>query len=479
MTASHDFAELADRLRRLPEHADKQLRELFQKHAPVFVARAPGRLDVLGGIGDYSGSLVLEMPIAEAAFAAVQRVPQPGIVVASLHHNGNSARVASIPADDWLQLRSSDYSAMRQALAEVPESAWAAYIVGPILTLLRETNTTIDDGIRILIDSRVPEGKGVSSSAAIEVATMRAVTAMLDIELTGAEVARLCQLAENHIVGAPCGIMDQMTSALGRENEVLALRCQPAILEGFVPIPEQIAFWGIDSGIRHAVSGADYGSVRCGAFMGYRIIADALGLPVESSRETPGRVEIDDQRWHGYLANIRPGEFEGQFAAIVPERIGGRDFLARYTGTTDHVTRVDPARTYAVRAPTLHPITENARAERFRELLLQPIADESLIEMGDLMYAAHASYSDCGLDSEGTDLLVELVRGAGLGSGLFGAKITGGGSGGTVAILGRADAEPAVEQIARQYAERTGRPAYVFRGSSPGAYGMPVGQVII
>ena len=89
--------------------------------------------------------------------------------------------------------------------------------------------------------------------------------------------------------------------------------------------------------------------------------------------------------------------------------------------------------------------------------------------MGELMYGSHASYSACGLGSDGTDLLVELVREAGPAAGLFGAKITGGGSGGTVAILGRADAGPAVAEIARRYREQTGREPYVFAGSSPGA----------
>ena len=88
--------------------------------------------------------------------------------------------------------------------------------------------------------------------------------------------------------------------------------------------------------------------------------------------------------------------------------------------------------------------------------------------MGELMYASHASYSACGLGSDGTDLLVELVRQAGPAAGLFGAKITGGGSGGTVAILGRADAAQAVAEIARRYHEQTGREPYVFAGSSTG-----------
>jgi L-arabinokinase len=154
---------------------------------------------------------------------------------------------------------------------------------------------------------------------------------------------------------------------------------------------------------------------------------------------------------------------------VLPLAVSGREFLERYSGTTDLVTRVDPARTYAVHQPTLHPIGENARTSRFRELLQAEASESSLTEMGELMYASHASYSACGLGSDGTDLLVQLVRDAGPKCGLYGAKITGGGSGGTVAILGRSGAAASVKQIAERYSLMTGRPTYVFRGSSPGA----------
>ena len=475
-----DFAEHVERLQRLPQHNNRLLRSLFDKRSPVHIARAPGRLDVMGGIADYCGSLVLEMPIAEAAFAAVQCSSEPGIVVASLNQiDQNDARLARISEQEWMQLCSSEYEIIRKVLANDRDSAWAAYVIGSVITLLREKNAPLTGGLRILIDSQVPEGKGVSSSAAIEVATMRAVAELLEVELKGEELARLCQLAENRIVGAPCGIMDQMTSALGRENELLALRCQPAIVEGFVSIPSEIAFWGVDSGIRHAVSGSDYSSVRCGAFMGYRMIAEAAGLSVHVGTDGSGAVLIEDKKWNGYLANITPDEFRERFESVLPERLSGAEFQQQFHGTTDQVTRVDPARECAVLAPTLHPIEENARVRQFRSLLQAPITEDSLVEMGSLMYASHASYSACSLGSEGTDLLVELAREAGPASGLYGAKITGGGSGGTVAILGQADAGLAVEQIAQQYTDRTGRHAHIFRGSSPGAYETPVMQVII
>jgi L-arabinokinase len=91
------------------------------------------------------------------------------------------------------------------------------------------------------------------------------------------------------------------------------------------------------------------------------------------------------------------------------------------------------------------------------------------IRLGDLMYESHASYSACGLGSDGTDRLVALVRQAGTERGIYGAKITGGGSGGTVAILADAEAGETVRTIARRYANETGRDSYVFEGSSPGA----------
>ncbi|MEX2307390.1 MAG: hypothetical protein WD738_07345 [Pirellulales bacterium] len=468
--ASLELESYLESLRTLLGPPHERVRDLFEAGTPICIARAPGRLDIMGGIGDYSGSLVLELPIREAAFAAVQLTPEPGAIVVSFHEGSpEAARRIEQDALQWRNLLQRDYGQARAMLRSAPDAAWAAYAVGPVLVLCREKLRTLNCGVRILIDSRVPEGKGVSSSAALEVATMQALASLAGLEMPGEEIARLCQMAENLVVGAPCGIMDQMTSALGRENHLLALRCQPAIVEGHLPIPSEIAFWGIDSGIRHAVSGSDYSSVRTGAFMGYRIIAEIAGLNATSPKDSPGRVDVNDDLWKGYLANVSSAEFHERFASAVPLEMSGHEFLGRYGGITDRVTRVDPTRTYAVRGPTLHPIEENERVERFRGLLQGHVDDRSLADMGALMYASHDSYSACGLGSDGTDLLVKLVREAGAKNFLYGAKITGGGSGGTVAVLGRAEAGPAVETIARRYTAISGRPAYLFRGSSPGA----------
>ncbi len=442
---------------------------LFGQGVPLVVARAPGRLDVLGGIADYSGSLVLQRPIREATLVAVQAVSEPGLKLLSLAtENGHEARSLELNSSTTRQLLEGGYAAARRWFARDPALHWAAYVLGVLLVLERERGLQLNCGLRILVESKVPEGKGVSSSAALEVATMQAVTGLVGTTLEGAELARLCQMAENFVVGAPCGIMDQMTSALGQADALLSLLCQPAKVQGFVPLPSSIRFWGIDSGIRHAVSGSDYTSVRTGAFMGYRLIAELAGLK-EVARSEDGILRIDDPRWSGFLANLSPAEFDRDFAPHLPTELRGDEFGALYGGTTDPVTRVDPNQTYAVRRPTAHPIHENARVRRFATLLEADPNEPALREMGELMYGSHASYSACGLGSDGTDLLVELVREAGPAAGLYGAKITGGGSGGTVAILGRADAGEAVVGIARRYREATGREPYLFAGSSPGA----------
>lgn len=443
---------------------------LFTPGAPIHVARAPGRLDVMGGIADYSGSLVLQLPIRQAARVAVQPRADRRLRVLTRGDMPPGRRaVADYLLDDLAPGgRPIDYARARDLFRRDPATSWAAYVAGAFVVLMREKGLIFDRGASMLIDSSVPEGKGVSSSAAIEVAAMRAILAAWSVNLPGRELALLCQKVENLVVGAPCGIMDQMTSACGRSGRLLALLCQPAELQGDLEVPDGLALWGIDSGVRHSVAGADYGAVRVGAFMGYRILAGAAGL--QAGPAGAGRVRIDDPLWGGCLANVAPSLLESRFAGLLPESLSGREFLDRWGGITDEVTAVDPGRVYAVRAPTAHPVYEHFRVRAFSRLLSGDMADAVRTGLlGELMYQSHASYSACGLGCPGTDRLVELVRQAGPACGLYGAKITGGGSGGTVAVLGRRDAAPAVQAIADRYAAETGHRPVIFSGSSDGA----------
>ena len=461
--STHGLRDVTEFIETLDKHE-----ALFENRSEITIARAPGRLDVMGGIADYSGSLVLELPIAEATFVALQKDDARQLRIVSLVENGVLSFEMPL-ADLERDGEPIEYDEAQQYFNSDRTRHWAAYVAGVFLVLSRELGVRFDRGARLLISSRVPEGKGVSSSAALEVATMSAVAAAFDIEVGPREMALLCQQVENLVVGAPCGVMDQMTAACGEANQLLSLICQPAELQGSIKLPEDLAVWGLDSGIRHSVGAGDYGSVRAGTFMGYRIIAELAGFTVTQSG---AQVVIDDPRWGGYLANLSPWEFEEKFAANLPESLSGDEFFLHYGGTTDRVTKVERERRYAIRASTEHAIYESYRVKKFAELLDKQARGSRLgdkMAMGELMYASHESYSACGLGSSGTDLLVGLVRLHGVDSGLFGAKITGGGSGGTVAVLGNSDAEPAVLDVAHRYAAMTGHEPYIFRGSSPGS----------
>lgn len=433
----------------------------------TIIARAPGRLDVMGGIADYSGSLVLQLPLGVHTTATLTARDERIIEIISKRGAGQDA--FRVDLDSLLTGALSAPEVVRAHFADGRLPRWGAYILGAVYACIVRNASRLRRapyGFRLHIASRVPAGKGVSSSAALEVASFAAVAAAHDAVFTPEEIATECQWAENHLAGAPCGIMDQMTSACGRRDHLLRLRCQPASVEGHVAIPDGWRFYGIDSGIRHAVSGGDYGTVRTAAFMGYRIIAALAGLRAEPDGL---RTLVHDDVWHGYLANISPTEFVSRFEQRLPVEMLGADFLAEYGGITDTVTRVDPAAVYPVRQATAHPVRENARVERFAELL--PVLGSDVTaasQMGALMYAAHESYGACGLGSDGTDTLVAMVRASHERDGLFGAKITGGGSGGTVAILGTVAAEGAVRDLARRYARETGRAAEVFTASGPG-----------
>ncbi|KAG2442516.1 hypothetical protein HXX76_002602 [Chlamydomonas incerta] len=444
----------------------------------------------MGGIADYSGSLVLQMPISEAAHVAlqIQGSSSPSVRVVSIHAPGEEAqRAPSFEAPMsalFPEGQPLEYEAAQALFKATSATSWAAYIAGCLLVLAREgpdaaalAARLASSSVSVLVQSRVPEGKGVSSSAAVEVATMTALAGALGVTaeaLPGRQLAILCQRVENLVVGAPCGIMDQMACTLGQQHSLLALLCQPAEVRGTVELPPHVAVWGVDSGIRHSVGGSDYGSVRVGAFMGLRI-ASSDGKPSGSSGPPPAR-------WDGYLARLSPSLLAQSVAAHLPERISGADFLRAYTTHYDTVTSVDPAKEYAVRQPASHPVHENFRVTTFEQALKLPPGPEQFRLLGELMFQSHASYSGCGLGSAGTDRLVELVREEGQaavaagrpGGPLWGAKITGGGCGGTVCILGEGgpEAEAAVARVVGRYAaERGVKPAAVkvFRGSSPGA----------
>ncbi|PPE00283.1 hypothetical protein GOBAR_DD02697 [Gossypium barbadense] len=446
----------------------RQMRErkaaagLFNWEEDIFVTRAPGRLDVMGGIADYSGSLVLQMPIREACHVAVQRNhpskhrlwkhalarqnakgqgPMPVLQIVSYGSElSNRGPTFDMDLSDFMEGEQPiSYEKANKYFAQDPSQKWAAYVAGTILVLMKELDVRFEDSISMLVSSAVPEGKGVSSSAAVEVASMSAIAAAHGLSISPRELALLCQKVENHIVGAPCGVMDQMTSACGEANKLLAMVCQPAEIIGLVTIPSHIPILGnrfrnttqvLGPSSSFCVGGADYGSVRIGAFMGRKIIKATASTRLSQSMSTANGASPDEVDNDGlelleaeasldYLCNLSPHRYEALYANLLPQSMLGEVFLEKYVDHGDTVTA-------------------------FKALLTSASSNEQLTALGELLYQCHYSYSACGLGSDGTDRLVQLVQEMQHGKAsrvddgtLYGAKITGGGSGGTVCVVGR------------------------------------------
>ncbi len=437
----------------------------FEAGYPVTVARAPGRLDTLGGVADYSGGTVLERTIADATFVAVQPVPHEWIHLHSTAAAGLDADVRMPTGVLFPPGRPLTVHEVHEVLTTPHTRRWIAYVLGTLFLLVHDCGLpqNLVTGANIWIESTVPIGAGVSSSAALEVASCLAFASAYDLSLDGLELAALCQRVENEIAGAPCGIMDQVTSALGLRAHMLALKCQPHDILGHLPDPAGWSFFGIDSGVKHSVGGRSYTRARVAAFMALKIVQTLTG-------DTLG----------GYLCNLSAAQWD-DLRPNIPASLTGSQFLARYGALPDTATKVDPSETYFVRDCAEFPIRETQRVLRVIEILRGSAStDDAMREVGDLMLESHAGYSDLlRLGSEETDLLVTLAMELGPSHGVYGAKITGGGSGGAVAILTHEEAvENVAQRIRKEYEDRTGLKTHLMTGTSEGALQLGARQFV-
>ena len=467
----------------------------FLATKPLRISRAPGRLDVMGGIADYTGSLVCEATLDRAAAVALQERDDRNVQVFSFNlldeHKPFTLR---IPLE---ALATGDLATLQKEFAE-PGRGWAGYLVGCLYVLHEAGYIDLSNpnvkGLNLALLSTVPLGAGVSSSAAIEVATMMNLVAHFGVDGTPGvpqknrlqiancktidpmKLSALCQRVENVVVGAPCGIMDQVSSCYGQQGALLRMVCQPHEIQPPLFLPAGIRAIGINSNVKHSVGGGQYGKTRCAAFMGHKIILHQMAKIGKAAGRT-----LNGDPMNGYLANLDPEDYKRLFRPHIPENIRGDEFLKQYGPSIDTATTVDPDTNYAVQHATDHHVLEARRVQNFTRFLedAAAIADATspdrkllLDKAGHLMYASHLSYTnDAMLGADECDRLVKLVR-RNEHAGLYGAKITGGGSGGTVAVLcdisEKADA--AIGHIMTEYEQQTGKRAEAFLNSSPGAW---------
>lgn len=426
-----------------------------------------GRLDMLGGVADYSGSLVLEVATAVSTTARATLRPAAAAGAAGsvlLSSAGFGAAPLRLSLSALAQGGSSiELAAVRAFLLAAGAPGWAFYVYGSLASYARATGwlPPADAELVLELESAVPLAQGVSSSASVECATLRALRALAAATagdavppLSDLTLAHLAQAAENLVVGAPCGLMDQLASMLGAPGAVLPILCRPDAVQAPVALPASVVLVGWPSGVKHSVADAPYMVARTATFMARRMAEAACGLTL------------------AHAAQLAPSALRRDVLPAIPAVITGADFTARYGALADALSRVEPARAYPVAAALTFAAEENFRCALALSLLRALQAQgagadaathaATLAQVGELMMQAHAAYTTIGLGDPATDTIVRKIAAAGADAGFYGARVSGGGSGGTVVVLCERAALPRLEAMARETTFGTPFTALIF-----------------
>lgn len=360
-----------------------------EQHAPGFAAlfgrspdvtaRAPGRVNLIGEHTDYNGGYVLPTVIPQQTRLDLARRSDSLVRAHSMNIGGAGGAQATYRLGE-----------------ETRRGQWIDYVQG--VTAILERTGAVIAGFDVLIDSDVPVGSGLSSSAALDVALLRALRDAFGLSLDDQRIAELAQRVENDFVGAPVGIMDPMVCSVGQHGTALFLDTRSLEHEA-IPLPPDAGFAVVGSGISHSHADGEY-----------RLRRDDC----ERAAEILGVVQLRD--------------------------LGPADL--------PRVARLPPPLDRRAR----HVITEDARVLAAAAALRAG----DLATLGALFNQSHASLrDDYDVSIPEIDLLVDLAT---RDPAVHGARITGGGFGGCVVILTRRGEERGVaERAARAYQERTGK----------------------
>ena len=349
---------------------------------PRWIIRAPGRVNLIGEHTDYNDGFVLPLAIDRAIWIALRARDDRTVLVHSI-----------------------DYDQRRQfsldGLAK-QDDGWIEYLKG-VAWSLQEAGCDLRAWEGVLMGD-VPLGAGLSSSAALEMATARALAAAGNLAWDPARMARLGQRAENQWIGVNCGIMDQLISAAGRAGHALLIDCRSLTTEP-VPFPPGVSTVVLDTATRRGLVDSAYNERRS------RCEAAAEFFRVPALRD------------------------------VTPE------VFARQAGGLDDVTR----------RRALHVITENRRTLQAVEAMRRG----DVAALGALMDASHQSLrDDYEVSSEALDAMVEAARAH---PACYGARMTGAGFGGcAVAIIDASRADDFVPSVAADYENRTGNTPAIY-----------------
>lgn len=377
-----------------------ELPQVFERefHAPPKIFRAPGRVNLIGEHTDYNDGFVL--PSAIGFYAHVAVAPR---------------------GDDKLLLKSTAYAGQFEfPVARLPErkqDAWCDYVLG-VAHQLKRTGIPLS-GANLLLHSEVPVGSGLSSSAALEVASALALQSLSGKTLPLKQIAKLCQSAENEFVGAHVGIMDQFVSCFGKEGHAVLIDCRSLDFQ-LVPIPPAVDFVICNTMVKHELSGGEYNERRAQCEEGVRIL----------SKFYPGIKALRD------VSAEQLTKHESDLPAIVYRRC-------------------------------LHVVRENARTLD----AVKCFASGDLDRVGQLMRASHESLRDLyEVSCVELDAMVESAQGL---AGFIGGRMTGGGFGGcTINLVEHTSSQTFAKEVASRYKAKTGISPDIFVCSAANGAGV-------
>lgn len=381
-----------------PEAASALFKKHF-RHTPTHVVAAPGRLEVLGNHTDYNQGLVMAVAVDKYVFIASSPRPDGRVELVSSAFTGSENFTVS-------------------DLQSNPAARWADYVKG-VLEQLRRRGVHFG-GFNAAIHSTLPLGAGLSSSAALEVATAMTIRRLHPFTLTDSgtalppktntrgelpplslaermQYAKLCRAAENEFVGVPCGILDQVSSLFGQAWNVMSIDCQSLTVD-HAPLPG-VALVVCQSGVQHALVGGEYKELRDNC---------------ESAARKLGAK---------FLRTVELTQLQSARAALTE-----REYACAY-----------------------HVISEIARVVAAERAL----RTDDLAQFGQYLFQSHESSRDFLQNS--TVELDQLVKLARQHPGCLGARLTGGGFGGaTLNLVAHHQAEAFMAHMATRYEKQTG-----------------------
>lgn len=439
----------------------KQLVKRLPESAPCIVARAPGRLNVMGGIAEYTGSLVLNMPAQDVVAIAMQ--PRTQTELSFLLDEGDEFLIPLSQLEDAQQNPISAETGKSLIVGE--DENLKRCVLGTIVEL-RRTKIIPDfsSGLTVALDRLHPGLFGIAEYISITSAMTVAVAGMFGVELEIHDAVNICRKVQNDWLDLPAGNTDAMCCLRGEPYVLAGLLSDSFAPEGSVSMNDGVRFVGIDCGATHDDRHEKYNRVRVASFMG-RMLIDRI----------VNHDGVKDIQWNGNMSCVSVTDFVERFRDRIPTRMRGDDFLDRFGDTDDPQTTIDPDCIYKIRSRTEHHIYEHTRCRQLVECLSRWIRSKdpgALVDAEAAMYASHWSYGQrCGLGSIETDLLVNLIRRHGADVEIYGAKITGHGCGGMVAVLIQPTkkALEAVDYAVNDYVDQTGLQVTMVDDSSPGA----------